>query len=83
MKGGVSCAQLDCDVDENVIFSRVAQMSCTRRQNTWHHVVDLSCFSDVHDVSSCRSETPSLIEEFRGRVSKIDVDFRDVKGVWF
>ena len=58
-------------------------VSCTRRQNTWHHVVDLSCFSDVHDVSSCRSETPSLIEEFRGRVSKIDVDFRDVKGVWF
>ena len=50
-------------------------------KNTWHHVVDLSCFSDVLDVSSCRSETPSLIEEFRGRVSKIDVDFRDVKGV--
>ena len=65
-------------MDDNVIFSRVAQMPCTRRKNTWHHVVDLSCFSDVLDVSSCCSETPSLIEEFRGRVSKIDVDFRDV-----
>ena len=52
-------------------------------KNTWHHVVDLSCFSDVLDVSSCRSETPSLIEKFRGRVSKIDVDFRDVKVIWF
>ena len=68
---------------KNVIFSRVAQMSCTRQKKTWHHVVDLSCFFDVLDVSSCRSETLSLIEEFRGRVSKIDVDFRDVKGVWF
>ena len=37
-------SQLDCDVDENVMLSRVAQMSCTRRKNTWHHVVDLSCF---------------------------------------
>ena len=71
-------------MDENVIFSRVAQMSCTQqKKNTWHHVVDLSCFSDVLDVSSCRSETPSLIEKFRGRVSKIDVDFRDVKVIWF
>ena len=32
MNGGVSCAQFDCDVDEHVIFSRVAQMSCTRRK---------------------------------------------------
>ena len=70
-------------MDENVIFSWVAQMSCTRRTNTWLHVVDLSCFSDVLDVSSCRSETTSLIEKFRGRVSKIDVDFRDVKVIWF
>ena len=76
-------AQLVCDVDENVMLSRVAQMSCTRRKNTWHHVVDLFCFSDVLDISSCRSETPSLIEKFRGRVSKIDVDFRDVKVIWF
>ena len=30
MNGGVSCTQFDCDVDEHVIFSRVAQMSCTR-----------------------------------------------------
>ena len=52
-------------------------------KNTWHHVVDFSCFFDVLDVPSCRSETPSLNKEFRGRVSKIDVDFRDVKGVWF
>ena len=32
MNGGVSCAQFDCDVDEHVIFSRVAQMACTRRK---------------------------------------------------
>ena len=32
MNGGVSCTQFDCDVDEHVIFSRVAQMSCTRRK---------------------------------------------------
>ena len=53
------------------------------KKKTWHHVVDLSCFSNFLDVSSCRSETPSLIEKFRGRVSKIDVDFRDVKAIWF
>ena len=71
-------------MDENVIFFRVAQMSRTRqKKQKWHHVVDLSCFSNFLDVSSCRSETPSLIEKFRGRVSKIDVDFRDVKAIWF
>ena len=32
MNGGVSCTQFDCDVDEHVIFSRVAKMSCTRRK---------------------------------------------------
>ena len=32
MNGGVSCTQFDCDVDEHVIFSRCAQMSCTRRK---------------------------------------------------
>ena len=83
MNGGVSCAQFDCDVEENVIFSRVAQMSCTRRKNTWHHVVDLSFFPMFFDVSSCRSETPSLIKKFRGRVSKIGVDYRDGKVIWF
>ena len=32
MNGGVSCAQFGCDVDEHVILSRVAQMSCRRRK---------------------------------------------------
>ena len=58
---------------------------CHARDEKTRGIMSLICFvfSDVLDVSSCRSETPSLIEEFRGRVSKIDVDFRDVKGVWF
>ena len=65
MNGGVSCAQFDCDVDEHVIFSRVAQMSCTRRKTrgTW----SLICFVFPmfwlfrHAVRS-------------GRLSKIDVE---------
>ena len=48
MNGGVSCAQFDCDVDEHVIFSRIAQMSCTCRKTRGSMVVDLSCFCDVH-----------------------------------
>ena len=59
---------------------------CHARDEKTRGIMSLIClvfFSDFFDVSSCRSETPSLIEEFRGRVSKIDVDFRDVKVIWF
>ena len=33
VNGGVSCAQSGCDVDEHVILSRVAQMSCRRQKH--------------------------------------------------
>ena len=56
MNGGVSCAQFDCEVDEHVIFSRVAQVS-------WQLVVDLSCSCDVLVVSSCGSEKTPLVKK--------------------
>ena len=60
MNGGVSCAQFDCAVDEHVIFSRVAQMSCTRRKT--RGIWSLMClvFCDVLVVSSCGSETTTF-----------------------
>ena len=42
MNGGVSWAQFDCDVDEHVMFSRVAQLSCTRRKTRGS--LSLICF---------------------------------------
>ena len=59
----VSRAQFGCDVDEHVVFSRVAQMSCTRRKKTCQLVVDLSCFPDVPVVSSCGWETTTFDEK--------------------
>ena len=74
MNGGVSCTQFDCDVDEHVIFSRVAQDVMHAAKNTWQLVVDLSCFPDVLVVSSCRSETTTFDQK-----SSV-VDFR--KSTW-
>ena len=44
MNGGVSWAQFDCDVDEHVhVFQGCTDVMHAAR-NTWHRVVDLSCF---------------------------------------
>ena len=43
-------------------------------KNTWHMVVDLSCFCDVLVVSSCGSETTTFDQKVQCRVSKSDVE---------
>ena len=74
MNGAVSCAQFDCAVDEHVIFSRVAQMSCTRRKTrgTW----SLICFVFAMFLMFRHAvrKQPLLINKFSGRVSKSDVE---------
>ena len=63
MNGGVSCAQFDCDVDEHVIFCRVAQMSCTRRKTRGIWSLICLVFPDVLVVSSCGSETTTFDQQ--------------------
>ena len=74
MNGSVSRAQFDCDVDEHVIFSRVAQMSCTQRKTrgTWSLIcLVLAMFLLFRHAVR---KQPLLIKKFSGRVSKSDVE---------
>ena len=74
MNGGVSCAQFDCDVDEHVIFSRVAQMSRTRRKT--RSIWSLIClvFAMFLLFRHAVRKQPLLIKKFSGRVSRSDVE---------
>ena len=74
MNGGVPCVQFDCDVDEHVIFSRVAQMSCTPRKT--RGIWSLICLVFAMFLlfrHAVRKQSP-LIKKFSGRVSNSDVE---------
>ena len=74
MNGGVSCAQFDCDVDEHVILSRVAQMSCTRRKTRGNWSLICLVFAIFLLFRHAVRKQPLLIKKFSGRVSKSDVE---------
>ena len=75
MNGGDSCAQFDCDVEEHAIFSRVAQMSRTRRKKRgiWS-LICIVFFAMFLLFRHAVRKQPPLIKKFSGRVSKSDVE---------